>query len=486
MAFISVADELKNKTVTLVENKFIKKYLPELDAVAVKIYLYSVYISQNGSAYTPSDFAKTFDITEEKLLEYFEYLDEFELIKIISKTPLQITIADCDNYYGKPKKLHPEKYDGLYEELQAIITERIISQDEFREYLILLEEYGLERNALVMIVNYCVNLKGGDISGAYIKKVAKNFCAESITSAAKVEEKLSAYTVSTSSLLKIFSACSIKRRPEVEDGELYKKWIALGFDDEAIICAAKCFKTKKLEKLDEALCELYKNRKFDVKEIDDYRKARDSIYNVAIGTAKSLGVYASDITPYVENYVTVWFNYGFSATAIEKISRYCFLSGRNSFDLMDDFVKNLYREAYVDDESIDKLIAEFIENDNFIKNILSACGLTRKIINYDRQALARWREWNFSDEMIIKAAELSGGKNNPVASMNYLLSQWKNAGIYIPEAIPKASAVKRGERKSGGANSYKDSESSLDRALRFSRMYADEETNNATDKNGNT
>lgn len=38
--------------------------------------------------------------------------------------------------------------------------------------------------------------------------------------------------------------------------------------------------------------------------------------------------------------------------------------------------------------------------------------------------------------MIIKAAELSAGKNNPMAAVNYLLSTWKNGGVYTVEQIP--------------------------------------------------
>lgn len=440
MAFISAAEELTKKSFTSVENKFITKYLAELEAVAVKVYLYALYLYQNGLAdYTLSDFAAKLALSEEQVKDYFEYLDEFELVSIISYSPFEIKILDSDNYYGKPKKLHPEKYDGLYEEIQAIVSGRMITQNEFRDYLIFLEDYNFERNAIVMIVNYCVNLKGNDIGAAYIKKVAKNFYNDGVTSAIKVEERLSTYTASTSSLLKLFNACSIKRQPEVEDGKLLEKWLNYGFTEDAIICAAKCFKAKTMDKLNVAIEELNKHNKFDVKEIEDYRKAKNSLYETAVAVAKSLSVYLSDPTPYVENYVSVWSRYGFSAEALQKIATYCFLSGKITFDAMNDFIEDLYRNAYVDDDSVNQLLAQLADDDKFIKSVHSACGLTRKIIPYDRQALARWRDWGFNESMIIKAAELSAGKNNPMAAINYLLSTWKNGGIYTVEQIPANS-----------------------------------------------
>ncbi|MDE7162939.1 MAG: DnaD domain protein [Clostridia bacterium] len=437
MAFISVAEELTKKSVTSVENKFITKYLTELEPVAVKVYLFALYLYQNGqSEYTIADFATKLHLTEDAVKDYFEYLDEFELVSVISRSPFEVKILDCDNYSGKPKKLHPEKYEGLYEEIQSAVNGRMISQNEFREYLYLLEEYDLERHAIIKIVNYCVNLKGDTIGAAYIKKVIKNFCESGVTTEAQIDEKLASYTASSASLLKIFAACSIKRQPEVEDGELLNKWLTLGYSEDAIICAAKSFKTKSFEKLDEAISELYKNNKFDAKEIDDYRKMKNSLYDTAFAVAKSLSVYMPDPTPYVENYVNVWSGYGFSGEALKKIANYCFLSGRNSFDAMNDFTVNLYRDAFVDDDSINHLLEQLAEDDKFIKSILNACGLTRKIIPYDRQALSRWRDWGFNEAMIIKAAELSAGKNNPVAAMNYLLSTWKNGGIYTVENIP--------------------------------------------------
>ncbi|MDE7087255.1 MAG: hypothetical protein K2O67_03580, partial [Clostridia bacterium] len=85
MAFISVAEELTQKSFTSVENKFITKYLAELEPVAVKVYLYALYLFQNGhTEYTLTDFAAKLALSEEQVIEYFGYLDEFELVSVLS------------------------------------------------------------------------------------------------------------------------------------------------------------------------------------------------------------------------------------------------------------------------------------------------------------------------------------------------------------------------------------------------------------------
>lgn len=436
MPFISVSDEVAKKSFTSVENKFITKYLPVLEPISVKVYLYSLYLYQCGqTSFTLSDLANSLQITEDAAKEYFKYLEELELVSITSLAPFEVKILDADNIYGTPKKFKPEKYADFNKSVQNVIKGRMILPSEYRDYDCLLEDYGFEQNALIMIINYCVNLKGDDIRYAYIKKVAKSFADEGITTAKKVDEKLSAYTSSTTALIKLFNSAGIKKQPDIDDDRLYKKWINLGFEDGAITAAAKSFKAKTVEKIDLAIDELYKNRKFDVKEIEDYCNTKNSVLSLTFEIAKNLGVYMQNPAPYVENYVNVWCNYGFTFDSLKTISVYCFKNGKNSFEDMNTFVQKLYDEGIVADISVDGYIKEKAEDDKIIKEILSVCGLTRKIIEWDRQSLTRWRSWNFTDEMLIEAAKLSSGKSNPMAYMNGILSAWKTEGIFSADKI---------------------------------------------------
>lgn len=431
MPFISVSDEIANKSFTYVENKFISKYLPVLDPVAVKVYLYSLYLFQSGFGGSLDDLAAKLNMTADEAQSYFEYLEEFELISVISVSPFEVKILDAENISGTPKKFKPEKYADFTKAVQSIIKGRMISTNEFREYFVMLEEYGFEQNALIMIISYCVNLKGDNIRLQYIKKVARSFAEDGITSAKKVDEKLSAYTYSNTALIGIFKAAGINRQPDIEDDKLYKKWTAeLGFDDGAIAACAKKFKIKTTEKLDATLEELYKNKKFDVKEIEAYCDGRIAVYNCALDIAKALGVYMQNAAPYIENYVNVWCDWGFGFTALKSIAEYCFKNGKKSFEEMNDFVKGLYDDGAVSDGSVNDCLEKLRAQDAFIRKILNACGLTRKVIEWDRTSLEKWRSWSFSDEMILEAATLSAGKSNPTSYMSGILSAWKSEGKF--------------------------------------------------------
>lgn len=443
MPFISVSDEIANKSFTYVENKFISKYLPVLDPVAVKVYLYSLYLFQSGFGGSLEDLAFKLNMTADEAQSYFEYLEEFELVSVISVSPFEVKILDAENISGTPKKFKPEKYADFTKAVQSIIKGRMISTNEFREYFVMLEEYGFEQNALIMIISYCVNLKGDNIRLQYIKKVAKSFADDGVTSAKKVDEKLSAYTYSTTALIGIFKAAGINRQPDIEDDKLYKKWTTeLGFDDGAIAACAKKFKIKSTEKLDSTLEELYKNKKFDVKEIEAYCDGRIAVYNCALDIAKALGVYMQNAAPYIENYVNVWCDWGFGFSALKSIAEYCFKNGKKSFEEMNDFVKGLYDDGAVADGSVNDYLERLRAQDAFIRKMLNACGLTRKVIEWDRTSLEKWRSWSFSDEMILEAATLSAGKSNPTSYMSGILSSWKSEGKFnIAEVQQRPSST---------------------------------------------
>ncbi len=438
MPFISVSDNLVKKSFTSVENKFITKYLPVLEPVSVKVYLYALYVYANGQEnYTLEDMAKSLSLTEEEVKNYFNYLEEFELVSILSLSPFEVKILDADNVYGTPKKFKPEKYSDFTKNAQNALKGRMISTNEYREYFFLLEEYGFEQNALVMIINYCVDLKGDDVKVQYIKKVAKSFAEQGAVTAEKVDEKLADYRYSTSALIKIFNACGITKKADFDDEKLYKIWTKkLGFNDEAIISAAESFKVKSVEKLDSILGELYRSNKIDVKEISDYCKNKNTVVKAVFDIANTLGVSVQRTAPYIENYLNVWLDCGYSLGVLKSVAEYCFKQNKTSFGDMDELIQSMYADGIISDENVTKYIENLNEENKFLKEILSACGLTRKIIPSDRENIARWRSWNFGNEMLLEAAKSASGKSNPIPYMNAVLSSWKAEGIFSTDKIP--------------------------------------------------
>ena len=104
---------------------------------------------------------------------------------------------------------------------------------------------------------------------------------------------------------------------------------------------------------------------------------------------------------------------------------------------MDELIKKLTERGAVSAESIVAYMEAEAREQAFIGEILQAAGLSRKGNNWDRECLRTWRGWNFSDEMLLKAAELANGKTSPIPYMNSVLSSWKAKEIFTPEQIKK-------------------------------------------------
>lgn len=84
-----------------------------------------------------------------------------------------------------------DKYELFYKELQAILISRLLSAKEIADYVQFIESSSMEKNAFIKIAHYCTELKGANVSSAYILKVAKYFVKEGTVTVEQVEKTLS-------------------------------------------------------------------------------------------------------------------------------------------------------------------------------------------------------------------------------------------------------------------------------------------------------
>ena len=167
-----------------------------------------------------------------------------------------------------------------------------------------------------------------------------------------------------------------------------------------------------MNKLDEILKELYANKKFDRAEIKEYLSRKAQIKNLTLSIAKELGVYCQIIDTYVDNFVSVWLSFGYDDASLISLAKYCFKREKKSFEKMDELIKKLAAIGVISAESIVTYMQGEATEQDFLSEVLAACGLTRRVNNWDRECLKNWRNWNFSDEMILKAAQLAAGKSS--------------------------------------------------------------------------
>ena len=412
--------------------------MPEADGIAVKVYVYGLFLAGNSNDISLETFANDLKITTEEVIDCFNYWEEFGLVCITSKDPFSIQYLPVKSGYTRRRK-NTEKYSGFSSAVQALITTRMISTSEFSEYFNIMDVYSIKPEAMLMIIKYCIDKKGDTINYRYISKVAKDFGARGITTVAKVEKELENYILNTAEIEKILTALQVKRQPDIEDLNLLNKWTKeLDFELENILFVAKKLKKSSMKKLDEYLIDLYSTKSFSKEEIEHHIAKKEYAYNLALKVTKALSLYFGVLDTVVDNYVSKWIDLGFLEDSLLFVANHSFKMGKNTLQDMDDLVNNLYSKGLISLTAITDHFVKISENDNFIKSLLNLLSISRRPTDWDRNNLKTWREWNFSDEMILEAGRLSVGKSNPFAYMNSILGNWKNKEVFSPNMINSA------------------------------------------------
>jgi len=440
----SFSKEFSSSAYTNLENLFITEYLPIAEGDAVKVYLYGLFLCGHPeNDQSINEISKNLKMQEKAIIDCFLFWEEFGLLSIISKDPFAVQYHPIRSMTSsKPKKYKAEKYSDFTKGLQALVPNRMISTSEYSESFMIMETYFIKPEAMLMIVKYCIDKKGGDISYRYISKVAKDFGNRSINTADKVEKELSSYIAQTGILEKILRALSLRRQPDIEDANLLKKWTSeLSFDSDNIIFAASKLKKGSMEKLDEFLLELYAMKSFSREEIAGFMDKKKSIYDLAIKINKALSIYVDVIDTVVDTYTKKWLSYGFEEDALLFIASNCFKNGKNTLQDMDELIEVLRQRGFITLSSVGDYFEGIKKTDEFISKLLLTIGLNRKPNPWDRENLNIWKNWNFSDEMILEAGKLASGKSSPIAYMNGILSNWKKDNVFSLENISSSASV---------------------------------------------
>ena len=348
---------INNKTE--VDNIFINDFLPYASENAVKVYLYGLYKCNSSSAYdnTIESFSKILKISEEEILEIYKFWEAEGLVQVINSIPTEIRYMPLKNVVNNTKKYNLSKYGDFSNKAQEIIEGRMISPNEYSEYFDTIETFHIEPEAMLMIMKYCVNTKGGNVGYPYILTVAKNWAYDGVKTVSDVEERLITYEQNSEDLKLILKALGNKRTISIEEKELYLKWTKeFGFDNGFIIEAIKVNKKPgskiSFSKLDEILLSYYQMKISTSADIIEFENNKQNLYKLAKKVCKELGLYYESVDKIIETYISKWVSMGFSDEAILKIAQYCFNCSIRKFEGMNDWVKKFYKLGLLTEESL--------------------------------------------------------------------------------------------------------------------------------------
>ena len=443
MAFCSFSKDCEDNSYVTVENKFITKYLPEADGFAVKVYLYGLYLCKNAvSDFSLTSMAEVLKSSEQNIKDAFALWEDYDLVAILSNEPFAVQYLPVKSATGRPKKVRYEQYADFNKELQRKLGRvgKFVSSGDYVKYMRFLEETSLQPQALLLIVEYCINKQGEAVSPSYIFNKAKKLIRGGALTYEQVERELSSYNLNEDNLIAVFSALGLAnantRGIDEADYSLYRKWSeTLTFQKEAILAAAKCLKRGNMHILDITLEDLYERGLKEPVAITEFLCAREFMANLAFRVGRKLGVKVSNPAPYIEEYISKWCNLGFEDTALLDIALFCMKNGRGSFDEMHSLVEKLAAQGAVATAHVKAYLKEKNDDLKLFSKIQEICGGIRKSASA-LTFIHNWREWGFSETMLTEAAKRSAASANPLLYMNKILTDWKDGGVFDVKNIP--------------------------------------------------
>ncbi|MCL2797085.1 MAG: DnaD domain protein [Firmicutes bacterium] len=448
MGFIRLSHAYKEQRKVLLDTKFITDYMPIAPESYAKVYLAGLAFSMSEDN-EPDAIALLLDLSRASVTEAFLYWQAQELVNM-TEDPLSVEYLPVRSISERVPKFDAEKYKSFNDQLHLMVKDRSIPINEYNEYYTIMELSGLEPEAMLIIIAYCIRYKGSGVRSQYITKVARDIAYEKkLRTYERVHEHLSELELQGADLTAVLKALKLTRRADHTDKQYLLKWKKeLGFPQETVIVIAKRV-AKRIEKngmqrLDALLSRYFENRLFSTKEIDEFESKREQLNRLTSDLAKLLGTWVERSDYVIESYVSPWLGMGFSEDALKRIADYCFRRpsrGERPFENMNHYVNLFYKQGLVSLESIYAFFNESLLEDEKIKEILEKAGIPPRPINsQDRTFYKTWtNKWNIPAELIDYACELSRSKAGSLPLMNAIIADWSNKKITTAAGARKQS-----------------------------------------------
>lgn len=435
VAFCKYSIDMLANNSTAIDNIFINNYLPYADALFVKVYLYGLYKCQDSNARdnTLENFSNELNVSQEEIEKAFYYWQEQGLVQILNVIPFEVRYLPISDVLTNTKKYNGKKYETFNAQAQEILCGRMLTPNEYREYYDIIERFHMEKEALLMIINYCVNIKGNNVGYAYITTIAKDWANQKVTTAKQVEERLLEFETLRTGMEYLCKVLGIKRLPNVEERTMYQKWTQQGFDDEVLTYVAKKMKSKNrsnFQSMDIFLEKYFSQKLFSVNDIELYEEEKTKATQMAKMLTKNLGLYYENLEPVVDNYIFNWINMGFGEKMLQEISNYCFKTNVRTLEGMNKILEKFKKLGILTEKSLQEYFNEVLSVDKKIKTILENIGLSRNVNQFDRDKFKIWTDiWKIPEDILDYACTLATGKDQPMQYLSSILSSLHDKNI---------------------------------------------------------
>ena len=234
MKTLTLTNQAK-KTVTVLENEFIDRYMPKANGEYVKVYLMLLrHLDESASLPAPSRLADLLECTEKDILRAFKYWEGQGLLEYkeeapdrslqaeVSPSEASLTVAPVSD---TDKSVNTRKH-GIRKEFKELLfvaeqyLGKTLSATDINTITYFYETLQMSADLIEYLIEYCV--ENGHKSIHYIQKVALSWHSQDIRTAEQAKTNSVLYNKNCYSIL---NAYGIKgRAPAASEIAYIRKW----------------------------------------------------------------------------------------------------------------------------------------------------------------------------------------------------------------------------------------------------------------------
>lgn len=435
MPFCRFAKDSIMFQVTPVENMFIIEYMLKAPGDFVKVYLYGLMrcFHPTGQDFSIPDIAKHLGLEEKVVHDGFRYWDRQGIIKVQSFDPLQCEFMDIRN----KDPLNPElsTYRDFNLQLQQLFDTRLLQHQEFQRIYDWIEVLHLPREVVLLLIQYCINLKGKTVPIKYMDKVAEGWAQDGIFSISAAQEQLKKTDPLYTQTMQLLRHLGMRRHPSEDEMALYRKWVnEWEFNLEAIKTAcAVMVKTQgpNFGYLDSVLNTYRQQTIKNAEDIKKSQNAKSESHHLVHSVLFAIGSQIKTVSPtHIALYQKWTKEHGFDHEVILSACQTLSRMGKTRFEDLDALLLRWKEKELLSMEDVqnDILTRKRVQSD--MRIILERAGELREPEGSEIALLQKWTdEWQMPFEVILQAAEYSLPYKNKAAFIHKVIGQWQKDGI---------------------------------------------------------
>lgn len=438
----ALSTEYLQSSYTLVDNKFLKEYLPIAKPVDTQVYLYGLFNAVNATGKSMQDMASDLNMSTEDIMNSFAFWEDEGLVSLSRVLPYSVSFLSVKSPVSKDIRDILYDYSLLKNEFTAIPS-HILKKFKFDEIQKLMDTTNIDLSAIKQIFSYAY-LTRRMTSFTPMLRLAKTWA----TKAKTFEEVQKLITEDQSSFVLLMD---VKRilfyegddiNPNAQELDYYNKWIEMGFQENSILSTAKYIARKQNPStfgLNSQLEELAKNKLFTNVEVNSYLIEKEANRELAIDINKILGNFEANLDAQVDTFIKKWNEYGYSENALKMIAKiaYTHLSIRTPQALSDFIDTEFKAKDLLSEDDIKGVEDYYKEMDEFAKRIISITGFF-EFKHYDRENINFIKnQLHYGEDVIEMLAKYAKGKKYPISYIRKQLESFSERNIRTKEEIEK-------------------------------------------------